>query len=68
MSTTIKILKGGFNYYEGIKAKILSLKENIENKKNEELPQAYEKQENEILKLRHQVEEGRKAKEKEEKY
>ena len=42
---------------------MVSLKENLENsnKKNEELPQEDEEQENEILKLTQQVEEGRKA-------
>ena len=62
-STTIKKLKDRSSYYEGLEAKILSLKEDLEktNKQNEELLQALEKQENEFLNLRHQLEEGIKA-------
>jgi len=64
-STTIKRLKDRSSYYESLEAKILSLKEDLENsnKQNEELPQVDEEQENKILKLRQQVEEGRKVEE-----
>ena len=64
-STTIKKLRERSSYYENIEATILSLKEDLEesNEKNKELLQALEKQENEVLELRHQLEEGRKAEE-----
>jgi len=64
-STTIKKLKDRSSYYESLEAKILSLKEDLEksNKQNEELLQALEEQENEVLELRKQVEEGRKVEE-----
>lgn len=64
-STTIKKLKDIFSYYESIEAKIFSLKEDFEksNKQNEELLQALEEQENKVLELRQQVEEGRKGEE-----
>ena len=71
-------LKERTSYCEGIEAVVISLKEDLKNsnKKNEELLQAFEAQENEILELRKQVEEGRKVEkmmkkqylEKEEKY
>lgn len=62
-STTINRVKDISIYYESIEAKILSIKEDLQNKKNEELPQADEEQENEIIKLRQQMEEGRKVEE-----
>ena len=62
-SIAIKRLQYRSSYYISLEAEILSLKEDLENKQNEELPQANEEQENEILKLRQQVEEGRKAEE-----
>jgi len=61
-STTIKRHKDRSCYYESLEAKILSLKEDLENKQNEELPQADQGQEKKILKLRQQMEEGRKDK------
>jgi len=63
-STTIKKFRDRSSYYESLEAKILSLKEDLEksNKRNKELLQALEKQENEVLELRQQMEEGRKAK------
>ena len=48
----IERLKDRSSYYVSLEAKILSLKEDLENKQNTELPQADEEQENEILKLR----------------
>jgi len=53
------------SYYEGLEAMVISLKENLKNsnKKNEELLQAFEEQENEVLKLRQQVQEGGKYEE-----
>ena len=64
-STTIKKLGYRSSYYESLEAMILSLKEDIEesNKQNKELLQALEKQENKVLELRHQLEEGRKHEE-----
>ena len=61
-STTIKKLRDRSSYYENLEAKILSLKQDLEesNKQNKELLQALEKQENKVLELRHQMEEGRK--------
>ena len=55
-STTIKKLRDRSSYYESLEATILSLKEYLEesNKQNKELLQALEKQENEVLELRHQ--------------
>jgi len=76
--TTTKELKERTNYYEGFEAMVVSLKEDlkISINQNGELLQSFEEQENEVLKLRQQVEEGRKAEkimknkyiEKEEKY
>ena len=62
-STTIKKIKDRSSYYESLEAKILSLKEELEksNKQNEELLQALEIQENKVLELRQQMEEGRKT-------
>ena len=48
-----------FRVRQMLQDEVMSLK----NKQNEELPQADKEQENEILKLRQQVEEGRKSKE-----
>jgi len=62
-STTIERVKDISIYYEIIEAKFLSLKEDLENNQNEEIPQADEEQENDILKLRKQMEEGRKVEE-----
>ncbi|MCY6525012.1 hypothetical protein, partial [Actinobacillus pleuropneumoniae] len=63
-STTIKKLKDRSSYYESLEAKILSLKDlEKSNKQNEELLQAFEEQENEVIELRQQVEEGRKSEE-----
>ena len=64
-STTIKKLKDRSTYYESLEAKILSLKEDLEksNKQNKELLQALEEQENKVLELRQQMEEGRKVEE-----
>ena len=44
---------------------VVSLKEDLKNsnKQNEELLQEFEEQENEVLELRQEVEEGRKAEE-----
>jgi len=63
--TKIKKLRERSSYYESLEAMILSLKKYLEesNKKNKELLQALEKQENEVLELRHQLEEGKKAEE-----
>jgi len=61
--TTIKKLRERSNYYESLEAKTLSLKEDLEelNKQNKELLQALEKQENKVLEITHQLEEGRKV-------
>ena len=50
---TIKKLIERSNYYKGLEAEMASLKEDLENsnKKNEELIQAFEEQENEFLEL-----------------
>ena len=63
--TTTKELKERTSYCEGLEAEVISLKEDLEksNKQNEELLQAFEEQKNEILKLKQQVEEGRKGEE-----
>ena len=47
------------SYCEGLEAMVVSLKEDLKNsnKQNEELLQAFEEKENEVLKLRKQVEE-----------
>lgn len=76
--TTIKKLIEKSSYYKNFEDEIFCLKEDLENsnKQNEELPQADEEQENDILKLKQQVEEGikyeeimkKKYLEKEEKY
>ena len=57
-STTIKKLRDRSSYYERLEAMILSLMEDLEEskKQNKELLQAREKQENEVLELRHQLE------------
>jgi len=62
--TTTKELKEKTSYCEGLEVVIVSLKEDLENsnKQNEELLQAFDEQENEVLKLRKQVEEGKKLK------
>lgn len=60
-STTIKKLRDRSNYYKSLEANILSLEES--NKQNKELLHALEKLENEVLELRHQLEEGRKYEE-----
>ena len=64
-TTIIKKLRDRSSYYERLEATIRSLKEDLEEskKQNKGLLQAIEKQENEVLELRHQLEEGRKAKE-----
>jgi len=64
-STTIKKLRDRSSYYESLEATILLLKEDLEEsqKKNRKLLQAHEKQENEVLDIRHQLEEDRKAEE-----
>jgi len=61
--TTTKELIERTIYCEDLEAMVISLKEDLKNsnKQNEELLQAFEEQENEILELRQQVEEGRKA-------
>ena len=53
------------SYYQGLESMVVSLKEDLKNsnKQNEELLQAFEEQENEVLELREQVEEGRKDEE-----
>lgn len=63
--TTTKELIERTGNCEGLEAMVVSLKEDLKNsnKQNEELLQAFEKQENEVIKLRQQVEEGRKAEE-----
>jgi len=63
--TTTKEIIERTNYCEGLEAMVISLKEDLKNsnKQNEELLQAFEEQENEVLELRKQVEEGRKAEE-----
>ena len=62
---TAKEVKERTSYREGLGVEFVSLKEDLENsnKKNEELLQAFEEHENEILKLIQQVEEGRKIEE-----
>jgi len=63
--TTTKELIERTSYYEDLEAMVIYLKEDLKNsnKKNEELLQAFEEQENKVLELRKQVEEGIKAKE-----
>ena len=58
--TTTKELIERTSYCEGLEAMVISLKEDLKNsnKQNEELLQAFEEQENEVLELRQQVEEG----------
>ena len=53
------------SYCEGLEVVVVSLKEDLKNsnKQNEELLQAFEEQENEVLELGQQVKEGRKAEE-----
>ena len=62
-SITIKKLRDRSSYYESLEANILSLKEDLErsNKQNKELLQAIAKQENKVLEISHQLEEGTKA-------
>ena len=57
-STTIKKLKDRSSYYENLEATILSLKGDLEEskKKNEDLHQAIEKQDNEVINLKSQLE------------
>jgi len=57
-STTIKELRDRSSYYERLEATILSLKEDLEEskKKNTDLLQAIEKQENEVISLKSQLE------------
>lgn len=54
-STTIKKLRDRSSYYERLEGVILSLKEDLEEskKQNKDLLQALQKQENEVLELRH---------------
>jgi len=57
-NTTIKKLIDRSNYYESLEASILSLKEDLEEskKQNKDLLQAIEKQENEFISLKSQLE------------
>ena len=63
--TTTKELIERTSYCEGLEAVVISLKQYLKNsnKQNEELLQAFEEQENKVLELRQQVEEGRKVEE-----
>ena len=57
-STTIKKLKDRSSYYENLEATILSIKGDLEEsrKQNEDLHQAIEKQDNEVISLKSQLE------------